>query len=368
MGARLRESLPRVASRKKTMVPLGALLLIASLLTLGCAARPAEPTAPRAVETGAASAPQAGLTLQASYSSPVMSQSPILLAQEAGYFAEQGLEVAISSVRQATQNAAALMSGELDVSVMGGTAPLRARLGGAELVIVGGTKPYFAGAVVARPEIATPADLRGKRLGVGSKGGNPDFMARAMLPRLGLEPDRDVALLTTGGDPETVAALVAGSVDAGAVIPPGDEQARNLGFHNLIDVTAARVPFPATVLATGSATLASRPDAIERFLRAYAQASHRFVRDRDFALRVGAAFTGRDDVAAIELAYDVERQIIQPDLDLPLTAIQGALDLMRDEDPRAADARPDDFVDLRLLRQIKESGFLDRLAADAGPR
>src|SRR5581483_10920747 len=82
MGARLRESLPRVASRKKTMVPLGALLLIASLLTLGCAARPAEPTAPRAVETGAASAPQAGLTLQASYSSPVMSQSPILLAQE----------------------------------------------------------------------------------------------------------------------------------------------------------------------------------------------------------------------------------------------------------------------------------------------
>src|SRR5581483_8810360 len=311
------------------MGALGALLIGAALLGAACAGRPAAPSG--------ATAAQAPLSLQASYSAPVMSQSPLAIAQEAGYFAEQGLDVSVAAVRLGTQNAAALLSGEIDVSVMGGTAPLRARLGGAELVFIAGTKPYFAGAIVARPEITSAADLRGKRLGVGSKGGNPDFMARAMLPRLGLEPDRDVALLTTGGDPETVAALVAGSVDAGAVIPPGDEQARNLGFHTLIDVTAARVPFPATVLATGSATLASRPDAIERFLRAYAQASYRFVRDRDFALRVGAAFTGRDDVAAIELAYDVERQIIQPDLDLPLTAIQGALDLMRDEDPRAAD-------------------------------
>jgi NitT/TauT family transport system substrate-binding protein len=283
-----------------------------------------------------------------------MSQSPIAIGVEGGYFAEQGLDVTISAVRLATQNAAALLSGEVDVSVMGGTAPVRARLGGADLIMIGGTKPYFAGAVVARPEIASPADLRDKRLGVGSKGGNPDFMARAMLPRLGLEPDRDVTFFSTGGDPETVAALIAGSVDAGSVIPPGDEQAHNLGLHTLIDVTAARVPFPATVLATAGPTLTTRGDALERFLRAYLQAVRRFVDDRDFALRVGATFTGRDDPAAEALAYDVERQIMQVDLDLPLTAIQGALDHMRAEDPRAADARPEDFLDLRLLRSIQQ--------------
>ena len=340
-------------------------LLIAGLLLAGCAApQPARPAVPADASAAPAPPPREPLLrLQASYSSPVMSQSPIAIAQEAGYFQEQGLEVNIASVRQATQNVAGLLSGEIDVSVMGGTAPIRARLSGADLVLVGGTKPYFAGAIVARPEIASPADLRGKRLGIGSKGGNPDFMARAMLPRLGLEPDRDVALFSTGGDPETVAALVAGSVDAGALIPPGDEQARNLGFRTLIDVTAARVSFAATVLATSSGTLASRSEALERFLRAYAQASHRFLADRDFALRVGAEFTGRDDAAATEQAYEVERQIMQADLDLPLSAIQAALDLMRADDPRAAEARPEDFVDLRLLQRIKQSGFLERLAA-----
>jgi len=338
----------------------GALLVLGLLLGAACAT----PSAPPPAASAAAAAPTSALPLrlQASYSAPVMSQSPIAIAQEAGYFAEQGLDVSIASVRLGQQNAAALVAGEIDISVMGGTAPIRARLGGADLVAIGGTKPYFAGAIVARPDIATPADLRGKRIGIGGKGGNPDFMARAMLPRYGLEPDRDVALLTTGGDPETVAALVAGSVDAGSVIPPGDEQARNLGFHTLIDVTAARVPYAATLLATATSTVASRPEALTRFLRAYGQAVNRFVRDRDFALRVGATFTGRDDPEAEAQAYEVERQIIQTDLDLPLAAIQGALDLMKAEDPRAADARPEDFVDLHLLQQLKQDGFFERLA------
>ena len=355
----------------------GVLLVVGGLLLAACASsgsrdapagRASEGAAPAGAGAarpgdGTGAGAQALIPVQASFSAIVMSQSPIAIAKEAGYFEEQGLDANVVSIRSSAQNAAALLTGEVDVSVIGGIGPIRARLSGSDLVLIGATKPYFAGAIVARPDIASPADLRGKRVGIGSKGGNPDFMARAMLPRLGLEPDRDVALFSTGGDAETVAALVAGSVDAGPLIPPGDEQARNLGFRNLVDITAARVPFAATVLATSNATLASRPDALESFLRAYAQAVHRFLTDRDFALRVGASFTARDDVAATEQAYEVERQIMQADLDLPLSAIQAALDLMRADDPRAAEARPEDFVDLRLLQRIKQSGFLERLAA-----
>jgi ABC-type nitrate/sulfonate/bicarbonate transport system substrate-binding protein len=126
-------------------------------------------------------------------------------------------------------------------------------------------------------------------------------------------------------------------------------------------VTAARVPFPATVLATASATLADRPDLLERFLRAYGQAVHRFRTDKDFALQVGAAFTQSDDAAANEAGYAVERAIVQADLDLPLAAIQSGLDLVKGEDPRAATARPEEFVDLRLQQRLKQSGYFDRL-------
>ena len=347
---------------------LSLLIAVGSLLGAACAARPAQPApSARSAEPAPASAAappsatQALIPVRASYSSPVFSQSLVALARDGGYYAEQGLDVSITHVRMAPQNVAGLLTGELDVSVMGGTAPLNARLAGADLILIGATKPYFAGAIMASPDIMAPADLRGKRIGIGNKGGNPDFMARAMVQRLGLEADRDVALLSTGGNPETVAALAAGSVDAGSLIPPGDDIARNLGFHTLIDVTAARVPFPATVLATANATLADRPDLLERFLRAYGQAVHRFRTDKDFALQVGAAFTQSDDAAANEAGYAVERAIVQPDLDLPLAAIQSGLDLVKGEDPRAATARPEEFVDLRLQQRLKQSGFFDRL-------
>src|SRR6266849_8158557 len=158
-------------------------IAVGAWLGAGCAARSVEPAA---VSTREALVP-----VRASFSAPVFSQSPIALAQEAGYYAEQGLDVSFTYVRMATQNVAGLLTGELDVSIMGGTAPLNARLGGADLMLIGATKPYFAGAIMASPDITTLAELRGKRIGIGNKGGNPEFMARAMVQRLGLEPDRD---------------------------------------------------------------------------------------------------------------------------------------------------------------------------------
>ncbi len=337
------------------MFRYGLAALAAAVLVLACTARPAErsdmPTQQQ----------RQLLPLQASYSAQVLSQVPIAIAKAAGYFEEQGLDVTLAAVRLGAQNTAALVSGEIDLSVLGGTAPLRARLGGADLRLIASTKPYFAGAIVAGPEITSPADLRGKRLGIGSKGGNPDLMARAVLPRFGIEPDRDVAFLNTGGALETVAALVAGSVDAGSVIPPADYQARNLGFHMVIDVTAARIPFLAVVLGTASSTISSRPEALERFVRAYAQAVHRYMTDKDFTLQVAAEFSPTDDPVANEQAYELERSIMQTDLDVPLAAVRASLDLMKAEDPRVADAQPEEFVDLRFVQRLKESGFLDRL-------
>jgi hypothetical protein len=58
---------------------------------------------------------------------------------------------------------------------------------------------------------------------------------------------------------------------------------------------------------------------------------------------------------------------MQADLDLPVAAIEGTLELVKLDDPRAATARPDDFVDLRLLRAIQQSGFFERLYGGPPP-
>jgi NitT/TauT family transport system substrate-binding protein len=290
-----------------------------------------------------------------------MSQSPIAIAKEAGYFAEQGLEVDVVAIRSSAQNAAALLSGEVDVSTIGGVGPVRARLSGSDLLFIAGSKNYFAGAIVARPDITTPADLRGKRIGITAPGGNTDLMARSVLPKFGLEAGRDVVLFGTGSDPETVAALISGGIEAGSMTPPADERARNAGFPTLIDVTGQRIAYPAAALGTAGPTLANRADVLERYIRAYAKAIARYRADREFALQVAVGFLRSEDRAANAEAYDVELALMEPDMNLPLGAIQSTLDLIKDDDPRAATARPEEFVDLAIVERLRASGYADAL-------
>jgi NitT/TauT family transport system substrate-binding protein len=336
----------------------------------------APPTTSAVAGPGASSPPaqasrpaaQAPTPMQAAFSAFSMSQSPLAIAKEGGYFAEEGLDVTVSHVPSASQTAAALLSGEMDVVTTGGVGVIRARLAGSDLVLVGGTKPYFAGSIVVRPEITTAADLRGKRIGITNKGSNTDLMARAVLPRLGLEPDRDVVLFATGNDLQTVSALIAGNVEAGSMTPPSDERAKNEGMHYLADVTAMKIAYPATALGTSGATVTNRGDVLERYLRAYAKAVHRYVTDKEFTLGVAAEFLRSEDRVANELAYEIERGHMQVDLSLPLDAVRGTLELIKDEEPRAASARPEEFVDFRVLDRIKQSGFFDRLVADQSAR
>ena len=86
-------------------------------------------------------------------------------------------------------------------------------------------------------------------------------------------------------------------------------------------------------LGTSGPRLNERSDAIERFLRAYGQAVHRYMTDKPFTLQVAAEFLRSDDASANDEAYEVERKIMQPDLDLPLAAIQSTLDLIKAEEP-----------------------------------
>ncbi|HLH21403.1 MAG TPA: ABC transporter substrate-binding protein [Chloroflexota bacterium] len=357
------------------MAGRGALLLVGVLLIAGCA-RGAAPSSQPATAGGTAASPAgspagggsggtpaAPIAVRASYSALSMSQSPIAIAKDAGYYAEQGLDVEVIGIRSSAQNAAALLSGEVDVSIIGGIGPVRARLSGSDLLLIGATKPYFAGAIVARPDIHSAADLRGGRVGISAKGGNTDLMARAALPRLGLDPDVDVTLLSTGDSPEQVAALLAGNVDAASLTPPADEHANNAGYPTLYDITGARIPYPAVALGTSGPRLAERPDALERFLRAYGQAVHRYLTDKAYTLQVAADFLRSDDPSANDEAYEVERRIMQADLELPLSAIQSTLDLIKPDDPRAAEARPEEFVDLSLVHKLQQSGFFQQLAA-----
>ncbi|HJX10737.1 MAG TPA: ABC transporter substrate-binding protein [Candidatus Binatia bacterium] len=134
--------------------------------------------------------------LVVSYSALVASQSYLWIAKEAGYFERHGLDVKMVFISSGAHNVAALLAGDVDIGIIGGMGVMRAKLGGADLYLIGGTKNQYAGSIVAQPQIKTPAELKGKRIAITRRGSNPEFMAKAALQRFGMNPDRGVKIKT----------------------------------------------------------------------------------------------------------------------------------------------------------------------------
>jgi NitT/TauT family transport system substrate-binding protein len=354
-------------SRRCREAAAGA-LLTALLVLVGCAT-PGAPGAPAKPPSAPAAAPAAGsatsapatqatverIPLNVAYSSLVASQSHAWIAKEAGVYDRYGLDVNLIYISSAQQNVAALLSGETDIAISGGTGIVTPTLNGADIATFAGTKNQLAGRIMARPDIQSVADLKGKRVGVTRLGGNSHYMGMVALQKNGMSPDRDVLFIGAGGTPEIVGALTAGSLDAGVIVTPGDFVAEKRGFKAILDMTPMAIPYPATQGTAPRTILAIKEEGIWRFTQALADGVQLYKNDRELALRViGEYMKMDDDRESLEAGYEIERAIMVSDLRPDLVAVQAVLDEVAPEDARAKDARPEEFVDFR---------FVDRLAA-----
>src|SRR6266511_5333048 len=105
-------------------------------------------------------------SLTALYTAPVVSMAPMWIAKEAGFFKKQGLDVKLVFIASGPLGTTSILSGDVDVGIIGGFAPIRAIAGGAKsLVMIGQSKNRMTGAIVGKKEIASVQDLKGKRLG-----------------------------------------------------------------------------------------------------------------------------------------------------------------------------------------------------------
>src|ERR1043166_6573869 len=116
----------------------------------------------------------------------------VYVAQDQGFFKKYGLDLSFVQVRNGPVAMSALSSGETQFhwgSVSG--ANLGAIAEGADLVFVAGFINRLSGLFVANPKIRTPADLKGKSIGVNSLSGGGWIFSMLMLDYWGLSPERD---------------------------------------------------------------------------------------------------------------------------------------------------------------------------------
>jgi len=281
------------------------------------------------------------------------------VAQEAGYFTKYGLDSSLVYIASATKIAQAMLAGEVPIAVMGGEAVVSAALGGADIVFVAGAvnRPFFF--IVVTPDIQRPADLKGKALGVSRYGASSDFSTRLALRHWGLEPIKDVAVLQMGGIPEILAAMKAAGLKGGALSPPTNVRARREGYRELIN-TAELGYFPHDAIVTTRSFLRNNGEAVRAFIKGYAEGVHRYKTDKAFAMDVLKKYTKVTDPEMLEQTHALTAPVLEAaPLHFEMRGVQAVLDFLNN--PKAKTAKPEDFTDLRILRDLEQSGFFRTL-------
>ena len=283
---------------------------------------------------------------------------PVWAAQELGLFDKYGLQAEVVSILTGAQAPPAMASGEVHLALMTGLAVVEYNLAGGDLVIVAGYSNEMRYFLHARPEIRRIEDLRGQRIGITRRGAGIDMATRIFLERAGLSYERDATIIQLGTARDQVNGLVAGAVEAAVVAVPTNFLAERLGFPRGADTKEYHVPFPTNVLAVRRELLASRSEAVRRYLQAHIAAVEILRRDKALAKRLLAQGTSTDDDEILERSY----QLFVDDLqDVPYpseAALRGVLDLVARERPDARTADPRAFYDDRLVRELDQSGFI----------
>jgi ABC-type nitrate/sulfonate/bicarbonate transport system substrate-binding protein len=295
------------------------------------------------------------------HSSRVLSQSLPWIAREAGLFKKYNLDFDLVFIASSPSVTAAMLSGDAEISLGGGEGPVRAYVQGAtDFVFVGGFKNILTHSILARPDIKRPADLKGKKIGINRIGSNPHYFAVQALRRSGIDP-AEVSFMQSGGSPETLAALLSGNLDAASLNPPADVQAIARGLHYVVYGPELRLPYAATVFVTRRSILAKRQPVLGQFLRAMAEAGKIVHMDKEFVYKVMGKYLRLTDRKVLDAAYNGEVKVLENRLEMNNEGFQAILDEVARIDPRAKKIKPEDLIDRRLLDEMKNSGFFEKL-------
>jgi len=155
--------------------------------------------------------------------------TPLYYGQENGFFKDEGLELQMLVIRAGQVGVASLMSGEVDAITHAGTA-LAAAIRGIPLKIISVDSDRPTHELLVLPTIKTPADLKGKSIGLGSNEGTGGIVMRRILQAKGLNPDRDVNLISMGGEVR-LQSMMSGAVAGVMLSPPYTFMALDLGYQ-----------------------------------------------------------------------------------------------------------------------------------------
>ena len=287
--------------------------------------------------------------------------SPIWVIEDRKLLQKMGVEPEIIAIGNSPTVLQALLAGEIDASSISVTTLTSSRLAGADTVMIVGVVPTFVDHIVSVSTITAVEQLKGKTAGVNRLGTTSDLGLRLALMKLGIDPDKDVKIIPTGGTAERFAALSKGITQFTIIPEPFVTQAEKHGLRNLYNISDLKIPFWWNGILTRESIVKSKRPLMLKLARAMVEAMHVIKTEKEYAMSLFKKNLGVTDPQGLERAYK-DYSSVFPEVPYPTPdGVKTMLDYLARSNPKAAAADPKAFVDPSLIRELDSSGFIKQL-------
>lgn len=287
--------------------------------------------------------------------------SPIWVIEERKLLQKMGVTPEIIAINASPTVLQALLADEIDAASISVTTLTSSRLQGADTVMIVGVVPTFVDHIVSLGSITKIEQLKGKTGGVNRLGTTSDLGLRLALRKLGVDPEKDVKIIPTGGTAERLAALSKGITQFTIIPEPFLTQAEKLGLRNLYNISDLKIPFWWNGILSREAIVKTKRPLLMKLARAMVEAIHIIKTDKEYAKALFKKKLGVADPEGLERAYKDYSNAF-PEVPYPNPdGVKTMLDDLARTNSKAATADPNAFVDLSLIRELETSGFIKQL-------
>ena len=286
----------------------------------------------------------------------VIDFGPVWIAREKGIFRDERIDPEITFIQGNIRVVQSLVAGETQFGIAGSAGAVSARAAGEDVIIIAVPMNRLDYTFVSRQPFNRPADLAGKKIGIGGVGGSDEVATRIALEKLGVNPS-SVTMLTVGGSAERLAALRAGSVDA-ATVGGATFIGGGAGLHKVLDLTDLGVEFPFTAIFTTKRYAAANRDAVLGFIRAYMRGVRFFQENKEEAIAITARNLRMTNKELLERQWTyVKDHVFEK---VPFASEKGfklIFDMLSPRNPKVAALRTEDVYDPSYVKELVDKGF-----------
>jgi NitT/TauT family transport system substrate-binding protein len=288
----------------------------------------------------------------------------VWVAEQKGLFRKHGIDAEVIVTGQGgTAGISALLANDIQMVNSAGDVLVAAALRGGDTVMVASVVNKGLQRLVTKPDIKTPADLKGKRIGVTRIGAVSHSVLLMMLQRWKMTVN-DIQVLQLGSSPNMLASLDKGGVEGAVLTIPSMFVAEDRGYRVLLDMADTDIYYLHTMVATTRQYIKNNRDKVSRFLRGYVEGIAFVKQNKKESLEIvkKKLRIGPEQEGNLERSLDLLIAKYYENVPYPsMRGVETVLGFVEKDNPKAKSADPKSFVDESLLREIDQSGFIKKL-------